>query len=556
MAIDNNTKRNIAAALWLDEYNEKNIEATLLGKINSDKNSSAQIGSRMRHYIDWLKNHPQNHNPNYQKRYTLLHNLIGDINPQAAYVVAMKFLGQNATQGFEPMPKTSNIEFPRDHAPQLRSQVGWHFFVGSAWDEQGEEYGIELMFFRISLLPPNMANELGISDIENQVVEIQLGISKAGERHYQAEPIVVAGTSGLVDIVPNPLRYTVGKNEIRVGKKDSFFPITVKAQGNDNGQKQAVKLGVELTFTSGREYLYQGDDGCMPCVAGMGTLYYSIPNLVLKPGSTITYKGKKITLKKGTFWFDHQWGFLGGNSHSAVLRAANNIGKPMQMGWDWYMAQFVGNRQLTMFASHSPANKNFYFQTGPKPPGTMTVDVAGKYMDANKKLHNTWGTLTIDKWVKSEASPNVVLYPITHTWHPNHWKFTFDKTLPKDIRNFELHQITPVAQTNYFANGSQYNEGAVYITDPYGKDIGRGFAEAVQYADCTKNMIKLAGFEYSKELHGLFSQGASLPRKLYSFFYVLTHQKQLKQTLAEAKDMEFFSRPSKTKTSPKVGSRH
>lgn len=554
MSLDNNTKRNIAAALWLDNYDEEKIGAKLLQQINSEKNSSTQIGVRMRHYLNWLKAHPQSHNPNYTKRYSLLENLVDDLTPQAAYVIAMKFLGQNSTQGFEEMPGVSNIEFPRDHAPQLRSQVGWHFFVGSAWDEGGEEYGIELMFFRIALLPPNMANQLGISDIENQIVEIQLGISKAGERHYQVEPIVVAGTTGLVDVATNPLRYTVGKNEISVAKKDSFFPITVKARGSDNSQSGPIELGVDLTFTSGREYLYQGDDGCMPCVAGMGTLYYSIPNLTLKPGGTIIYKGKKITLKKGTFWFDHQWGFLGGNSHSSVLRAANNIGQPMQMGWDWYMAQFVGNRQLTMFASHSPANKQFYFQTGHTAPGTMTVDVAGKYMDENKKLHNTWGTLVIDKWVKSEASPNPDLYPITHTWHPNHWKFTFDKTLPEDIRNFELHQIVPVAQTNYFANGSQYNEGAVYITDPQGKDIGRGFAEAVQYADCTENMVKLAGFDCSKDIHKLFSQSASLPRKFYSLFYMLTHQKELKKTLAEAKGLEFFSRPSKNST--KVGSRH
>lgn len=553
MQLDKNTKRNIAAALWLDEYDEKEIDPKLLQQIKSKKNSPQAFGVRMRHYLDWLKNNPQSHNPNYKKRYRLLKNLISDLSPQQAYVVAMKFLGQNAAQGFEEMPKHSNIKFPRDHAPKLRSQVGWHFFVGSAWDEEGEEYGIELMFFRIALLPPAIASKLGISDIENQIVEIQLGISKAGDRHYQADPVIVAGTSGLVDVELNPLRYRVGRNEIRAANKDTFFPINIRAQGNDNGASQPVKLAVDLDFISGREYLYQGDNGCMPCVAGMGTLYYSIPNIKLKPGSSIVYKGKKVILKKGSFWFDHQWGFLGGNSHSSVLRAANNLGKPMQMGWDWYMAQFIGNRQLTMFASHTAANKEYYFQTGAKSPGKMKVDVAGKYMDKDKKLHNTWGTLVIDEWVKSEASPNPNLYPITHTWHPNHWIFEFDETLPEDIRKFELRQIVPVSQTNFFANGSQYNEGAVYITNPSGDDIGRGFAEAVQYADCSKNMAKLAGFDYTQDIHNIFTQSASLPRKIYSFLYVLTHQKQLKQNLAQAKGLEFFGKPNK---STDVTSRH
>jgi len=31
-----------------------------------------------------------------------------------------------------------NIEFPRDHAPQLEYQVGWHFFVGSCTGKNGK----------------------------------------------------------------------------------------------------------------------------------------------------------------------------------------------------------------------------------------------------------------------------------------------------------------------------------------------------------------------------------------------------------------------------------
>lgn len=548
MQLDNNTKQHIADSLWLEKFDSAKIDKSVLVKLQSEKNSQSQQGARMRRYINWLAEHPQSHNPSYKKRYSLLENSIGEINPQQAYVIASKFLGQNCTQGFEPMPEKADLTFPRDHQPKLRSQVGWHFFVGSAWDEEGQEYGIELMFFRVALLPPNLAASLGINDIENQVAEIQLGISKAGEKHFQADPIIIAGTTGLIEVETDPLLYKIGKNEIKAHKKDSFFPMSIKAKGYNRGQQSPIELGLDLEFVSGKEYLAQGENGCMPCVAGMGTLYYSIPNISLKGGSSIIYKGKKISLKRGTFWFDHQWGFLGGNPHSSVLRAANNISKPAPAGWDWYMAQFSGNRQLTMFAQHSAKYAKYYFQTGNKPPQPMIIDVAGKYMDENKKLSTTWGTLTIDKWTKSETSPNPKLYPITHTWHPNSWKFEFDKTMPADIRNFTMKQIVPEAQTNYFANGSQYNEGAVYITNPEGEDIGRGFAEAVQYSDTTKNMVNLAGFEKLPQLHKLLSNtGASLPRRLYNLGYVLTHQKQLKQTLESAAGLEFFSKPKQTK---------
>ena len=87
MSIDNNTKRNIAAALWMDQYDEKMIDAKTLLTINSEKNSPDEFGARMKNYLTWLADNPQSNNPNYTKRYSLLNNLIGALNPQQAYVI-------------------------------------------------------------------------------------------------------------------------------------------------------------------------------------------------------------------------------------------------------------------------------------------------------------------------------------------------------------------------------------------------------------------------------------------------------------------------------------
>lgn len=543
--LDTNTKQNIADALWENKFDEKILPQKVSLALSSSKNSSSEIAARLRHYLYWLLKNPQSHNPNYKKRYKTLLKYCNDVNAQQAYVIASKFLGLNSGQGYEQMPKSSTISFPKDHAPQLRSKVGWHFFVGSCWDEKGQEYGVELMFFRVALLPPNMAAELEVSDIENQIVEMQLGISNVGDRHHQAQPVVLAGTTGLVDLQVDPFRYTLGNNEMKSKQKNKLFPMTLKAQGVDRGEPKDFELGVNLEFTSAKDPLMQGDNGCMPCIDGMGTLYYSIPNLVLKPGSTLTYGGKQIKLKKGTFWFDHQWGFLASNPHSAVLRAANSLTKANPAGWDWYMAQFKGNRQLTMFAAHASKYKQFYYQTGPNPPGEMVIDVAGKYMDEHSKLSNTSGTLTISEWVKSEITSNSDMYPVTHTWHPNHWHFKFDDTMPEDIREFSMKQIVDGGQTNYFANGSQYAEGAVYLTDKHGKDIGRGFAEAVEYADNKKLFMALAGIPENNETAVLNKWDPSLPKRLWNLAYMLTHQKKLKEVVSEAAGIDFFQKSTK-----------
>lgn len=547
-------KQHVADALWLPKFEAKKIPPEVLENLQSAVHSPEAYAKRMRDYIAWLRKHQQSYNPNYDQRYQQLHATIKGLSPQQAYALRTNFMGRNVSLGFDRIPPKADLRFPRDHMPKPHSQIGWHFFVGSVWDEQGQEYGVELMFFRAALLPPKLAREAGTSDIQNQVVEVQLGISKAGERHHQADPVVVSGTSGLVKINQQPFMYMLGKNYIKSTSKD-FLPLRLCAQGVDRGGKKPFKLGLNLNLNSKRPVLKQGDAGCMPSLAGIGTLYYSIPGLTLGAGSSLNYGGKEVKLKSGLLWFDHQWGFMGGNPDSAVLRAASNMSGKSVSGWDWYMAQFDGDRQLTMFATHSPKYLKYYYQGGAKPPGVMSVQVAGKYMDKSGRTHLSRGKLTIDRWAKARATPNRELYPITNVWHPNGWHFEFDQVMPADIRSFSMKQIVPVAQTNFFANGAQYNEGAVYLLDQTGKQIGRGFAEAVSYADTFDNALALAGLGGSPSLAKTLRRQTDTPlRRLSSLLYMLKHKDELKQVLTSAAGMEYMGPAPKAKNQSHIKS--
>jgi hypothetical protein len=201
-----------------------------------------------------------------------------------------------------------------------------------------------------------------------------------------------------------------------------------------------------------------------------------------------------------------------------------------------------------MFAAHSSAYASYYFRTGPEPPGTMRVDTSGKYMNEHKELANTWGTLTIREWVKGELSPNPPLYPVTHTWHPNKWEFAFDTNLPEDLRSFTMTPIVDSGQTNFFANGSQYSEGAVYIRGSNEADIGRGFAESVEYADTAGAMFSIAGIDDVGLQRLIRETSSSWPRRFWSLLYVFTHRSQLKAVLASQKGLEFFAKPSASHT--------
>jgi len=546
--LDDETKEHIANALWMSTFELEKIEEDVAVKLQDTKNSAQSFGTRMNAYLDWLLAHPQSHNPSYKLRYSTLKPLCYELTPHQAYVIVNKFLGLNASQGFDRLPEKADLQFPRDHLPQLKTQVGWHFFVGSCWDTDGREFGVEYMLFRAPLINPVLAAQLNLTDVENQVIELQLGISEAGDRHYQADPVVIAGTTGLIMCGLAPFHYVVGRNRIESSNSSSFFPLHLAAWGIEKSGPEAKELEIDLTFTSGKEYLLQGANGCMPCVDGMGTLYYSIPNMVVAPKSSLKIGDETITLARGTFWYDHQWGYLSGNPQSSVLRAANNTKQPEPPGWDWFMTQFNGDRQLTMFAPHTNAYMGYYYQTGPQSPKSLQVNVVGKYMDEQKNLANTVGTLTVSQWVKSEYSPNPMRYPETNTWHPNRWHFTFNEIVPGDIRSFTLVPIVESGQMNYFANGSQYAEGAVYVRAANGDDIGRGFAESVQYADTTDTMLTLGGITDAQARRILRNPEISSGiQRIQSLFYVALHRSDLARILESQQGLEMFAGLSQSK---------
>lgn len=541
--LEQETLDHVANALRYRDFASAKVPAALQRKLDAPKNGPRAFGERMVAHLDWLLEKRESFHPDYRKRYeTLRERARHGLTPHQAYVIASDFLGGDNAQGYKPLPRSVDLEFPRDHAPQLDTQVGWHFIVGSAWDEDGREYGIECMFFRYALLPPELAREHGLSDVENQVIELQLGVSEVGGRHWQADPVVIAGTTGLIKTGAEPLLVEFGKNRLRGGSAKSLWPLRLQAWGLDKSHA-ATELEIDLTFTGGKGILRQGDDGAMPAIDGTGSWYYSIPNLKLKAGSTLRLGHRKATLKKGAFWFDHQWGFLAGSPRTPVMRAAGNLSAPSPGGWDWFMAQFTKNRQLTMFSLHTNANRAFYFQDGPTPPGVMTVEVAGKYMDARGKTALTRGTLTVNQWVKSERTPNPKDYPVTGVWHPDRWHFEFDAKMPKDIRKFSMTPIVEHGQTNYFANAAQYSEGAVYLKDPAGRDVGRGFAESVQYADTTATALALAGLDPG--LGKLMKDERVGPlRRLKSFLYVLAHKARLAAIMKAGKGLEYMSAPA------------
>ena len=162
-------------------------------------------------------------------------------------------------------------------------------------------------------------------------------------------------------------------------------------------------------------------------------------------------------------------------------------------------------------------------------------------MDPAGETRIVRGTLDVTEWVRADHSPDPERYPVTGTWYPARWELRFDEGVPEDIAVFTMTPIVSEAQSGFFANGAQYCEGAVVLHDAQGREVGRGFAESVAYADTRRTVHRLAGLDESDEtVAALDKPKPTGAEKIANALYVATHKKQLEAIVAASAGLEFF----------------
>lgn len=504
---DPETKENSARALWMSEYVPDSIPTDIMSRLGDAKNSRLAFGERMRRRLADLLTNPERFTPDYTIRYTTLIRFSDKLSAHQAYAMS-NLLGLDSAQGYQELPTEIRFEFPYDDRPQFPYQVGWHFYVGTAFGAHDREYGIQLMFWSYSLLPLEMARREGLSDIENQVAEIHFAITSAHDRHYRTKPVLVAGTTGLITFSDHPFGYALGKNTITALTPDSLFPLRLQAWGVDNRDDPPVEIAIDITLHQTKGYVLNGDQGLEPSCGGVGTLYYSVPNLRVKPDeSWLFINGERVPLIAGKFWYDHQWGtgFMpAGSPRNDLLRAAGVLDEQKPGGWDWMEIQFDDDTEIALYSLHTNDKRAFYDQTGAHPPGTMVVDGKGSYIRQDGKYGPINATITVTDWIQSVVADGQ--YLATNTWYPNRVEVTVhENKVPDEKRHFVMVPLVLTGQQGFFAAGAQYSEGATVIESADGKRIGVGFLESVSYADAMKQNLRLAGLPDTDDMVLLFS---------------------------------------------------
>ena len=91
--LDEETRDNIANALWMREFNHEKISDELFKSLASEKNSNENFGNRMQYLLREKLNNPDSYTPNYRNVYETLIKHSSSLSPHQAY--AMTFFFRN-----------------------------------------------------------------------------------------------------------------------------------------------------------------------------------------------------------------------------------------------------------------------------------------------------------------------------------------------------------------------------------------------------------------------------------------------------------------------------
>src|SRR5664279_885498 len=74
-------------------------------------------------------------------------------------LAAVLLLAGSALAQFEPARPGYEFEFPRDHGAHDSYGTEWWYYTGHLRSETGKQYGFELTFFRVGVVPPAVSSK-------------------------------------------------------------------------------------------------------------------------------------------------------------------------------------------------------------------------------------------------------------------------------------------------------------------------------------------------------------------------------------------------------------
>ena len=215
------------------------------------------------------------------------------------------------------------VSFPRDFAAHYDAQTEWWYYTGHIFDEDKNEYGFELTFFK------RITND-------DRTPCLRLPA-------YWVKDVGMVGHFAITDVKARKFRYAQKFNLFSKGTaaEDRYEVMignwsAVENNGIHQLKAKMESYEIELELKPFKEPVLNGPGGIVAKGGGNGNYYYSITRIevngTLKAGGTV----KKV---HGIAWMDHEYG---------TLKVARG-----QKGWDWFSLQLNEGTDIMLYMIRS-----------------------------------------------------------------------------------------------------------------------------------------------------------------------------------------------------------
>ena len=332
--------------------------------------------------------------------------------------------------------------FPADHWARPGYRLEWWYFTGhlETVNHPQRRFSYQFTFFRIGLLPepPESRSRWTAGNLilgHASVGDLLNGRHRFSELLYREIPLL-GGFPSFPDPILAWSRAPAGTDdEWRLSWNGDRFAVSMRDDRQGFSFDLSTRPVKPLVLQGPGGYSRKGDDA--------GSQYYSFTRLATK--GELSVDGETFRVE-GESWMDKEFG-------------SGSLGED-QVGWDWFGLQLDDGREIMLYLMRDPDGRIAYAR------GTR-VSAAGEpaYLSPT-----AWQLRATDTWKSPETGAR----------YPARWSLE----IPGENLMLEINpEIADQENRSRITEGLYYWEGAVAISDPAGKRVGRGFVELTGYGD-------------------------------------------------------------------------
>ena len=334
---------------------------------------------------------------------------------------------------FKPALPGWKYVFPRDHGAHPDFKTEWWYYNGHLRDASGNEYGYQMTFFRVALVPapsPSGSSRWRFRD----VYLAHLTVTDVQGKTFLFKEEAERGSLGLAGADEG--RYRVWVDTWKADQDGRGHQITA---GNE-------ELGFSLGLSPLRAPIIHGINGVSQKGSGEGRAshYYSLTRMATT--GILRIRGREIPVS-GLSWMDHEFG--------------SNQLADYQTGWDWFSLQLSNGVDVMVYQL-----RGINGEADPYSSGTLVLP-------DGQSIHLPWPAIRLHSYGSWKSPKSGATYPAS--WEINLPQYELALALTPVLADQEL--LTPKSTR------VTYWEGKVTVRGTYkGRPIeGQGYVELTGY---------------------------------------------------------------------------